>query len=274
MFKIVLRKPALPGGVLLILEVGDKEPFYSRPIVGAPKPTGPVNMHLLDGQQRLTALWRTLKDDYDDLQFMVSIGPTEAEEDVDDFGTAPDLPRIDKIKRWDRKGVMQPVWADDAVQCFDRDFVPIRCLLPGKPGKKWLQDWLDAAKDGGFDPSSKMACIYELRQRIARYVVPFLSLGAETSRETALDVFIKMNTSASPLKDFDIVTAQLEEASGQSLHEFVVSLLEAQTAAKDFGKIKDILLSVVALLSGKPPLKKTYLEKDFLEKIWAKTGTE
>lgn len=51
----ILRDPPLPIGALLTLEVGDEELFHSRPIVGAPKPQTKPSMHLLDGQQRMTA---------------------------------------------------------------------------------------------------------------------------------------------------------------------------------------------------------------------------
>lgn len=263
LFENVLRKPVLPIGTLLLLEVGDTEPFHSRPIIGAPAPTGRVAMHLLDGQQRMTALWRTLTGDYSNLELFVSLGIPEDPEDGDAGLVAPDLPRIDRVKRWERKGVMQPVWASNPEQTFERDLIPLTCLRPGRVGERLLEEWLGKVRQSGLDPSPRLGRIYDLRQRVAGYVVPFLSLGVETSRETALDVFIKMNTSASPLKDFDIVTAQVEEASGQSLHQFVNELLEEQPAAKDFGKIEDIILSVAALISGKPPLKKTYLEKDF-----------
>jgi len=86
-------------------------------------------------------------------------------------------------------------------------------------------------------------------------------------------VFINMNTSASPLKDYDIVVAQVEEAAGESLHDKVEDLLRSAPAAKDYGRIEDILLSVAALLLDKPPLKKTYLEDDFgtgLVQVWPK----
>lgn len=66
LFENILRTPPLPVGVLLILEVGDKELFHSRPIVGAPLVNARPHMHLLDGQQRMTALWRSLNDDYKD----------------------------------------------------------------------------------------------------------------------------------------------------------------------------------------------------------------
>jgi len=69
----VLRKPSLPIGALLILEVGDKELFHSRPISGAPPRQGKPQMHLLDGQQRMTALWRALTGNYDDLALFVPL---------------------------------------------------------------------------------------------------------------------------------------------------------------------------------------------------------
>ncbi|TQF86695.1 DUF262 domain-containing protein, partial [Pseudomonas aeruginosa] len=51
----------LPVGVTLALEVGDQEKFESRYISTAePALEGRVNQHLLDGQQRLTAFWRSM----------------------------------------------------------------------------------------------------------------------------------------------------------------------------------------------------------------------
>jgi hypothetical protein len=120
-------------------------------------------------------------------------------------------------------------------------------------------------------PMSLLLAVANLRARVQSYVLPFLSLPVETSRETALEVFINMNTSASPLKDFDIVVAQVEEATGESLHQKITDLLTTIPSAKDYGSIESLLLSVAALLLEKPPLKKTYLEEDFgtgLVKVW------
>ena len=52
----VLR--GLPSGAALILEVGDEEKFISRIMVDAPSQEK-VTEQPLDGQQRLTALWRS-----------------------------------------------------------------------------------------------------------------------------------------------------------------------------------------------------------------------
>lgn len=268
----VVRKPPLPMGTLLVLEIGNEEPFHSRPIVGAPAPdTGTrPSMHLLDGQQRMTALWRSLNDDYDDLTLFISFREADPEIDPDEAAQV-DAPQVVPVKRWFRKDIRQPVWADDPVQQFERGLFPASLLVPGSGGEKALKTWLSTVGESGASTAEMLPRLYELRGRVANYMIPFLALGVETGRETALDVFIRMNTSASPLKDFDIVVAQLEEATGQSLHDMVEELLDDAPQAREYGKVEDIVLSVGALLMGRAPLKKTYLEKGFgneLANVW------
>ncbi|MBL8538107.1 MAG: DUF262 domain-containing protein [Hyphomonadaceae bacterium] len=267
LFENILRSPSLPIGVLLVLEVGDKELFHSRPIVGAPALSAKPNIQLLDGQQRMTALWRALTDDYKELKAFVRLQDEEEQHDEEDSAS----PTVEIEKRWDRKGVRQPVWADDPVAAIKRGVAPLSIFRPGVAGENNFKAWRDAlrAADVYTDEIGDLAS--EFRKRMLSYTVPFLSLPVGTSRETALEVFINMNTSASPLTDYDIVVAQVEEGTGESLHEKVESLLASAPAAKDYGRIEDILLSVAALLSDKPPLKRTYLDEQFgsnLTEVW------
>ncbi len=253
----ILRQPSLPIGALLVLEVGDKELFHSRPIVGAPAPTSKPQLNLLDGQQRMTALWRALMDDYGDFTVFVSLSDEP-------------YPEIEIIRRYiTKQGNRMPLWADDPKGTLERGLFPVALLCPGAAGEKNADEWGEKAEvDKAADRK-----ITKLRQRIASYAIPFLSLPVGTEQETALDVFIKMNTSASPLKDFDIVVAQLEGAVGSSLHDMIDELHESVPAARDFGKAEDIALAVGALLNGKPPLKRTYLDPEFgreLADVWDK----
>ena len=71
----------LPIGSTLVLEIGEKEPFVTRALAAAPKPVERCTEHLLDGQQRLTALWRSLHDLYEDMTFFVQIKEPEPDED-------------------------------------------------------------------------------------------------------------------------------------------------------------------------------------------------
>lgn len=248
----VLRSPSLPIGALLTLEVGDEELFHSRSIVGAPDLNGTPQMHLLDGQQRMTALWRALHDGYDDMSVFVVLGND-------------DEPEVEIQRRWVRNDIRYPVWADDPKQMFERNYIPVHTLCPGSEGEKRMEAWCDAVNV----ERSVERRIGNLRARIASYPVPFLALPVGTAQETALDVFINMNTSASPLKDFDIVVAQLEGAVGDSLHSMISDLKQSIPATENFGKIEDLVLSIGALVQGKQPLKKTYLEKSFGEGLAA-----
>ena len=249
----ILRSPSLPIGALLVLEVGKEELFHSRPISKAPKPVGLPQLNLLDGQQRMTALWKALNDLYEEFTVFVSL---ENE----------DVPDVQTVKRyWNKSGNRMPAWANDPKATFERHLFPASILCPGADGEKRLDAWLEKAD---IDRATDRA-VGKLRQRLAGYMIPFLSLPVTTEQETALDVFINMNTSATPLKDFDIVVAQLERTARGSLHDMIDDLHEKVPAAKEYGSLEDTVLAVGALLNDEPPLKRTFLDKSFGGKLAA-----
>ena len=70
-----------PLGVFLVLDVDpNNQPFKTRPLAGSPDNGEPCRQHLLDGQQRLTALWRSFNDNHETHTFYVTF-----EESVDGF---------------------------------------------------------------------------------------------------------------------------------------------------------------------------------------------
>ncbi len=102
----VLR--GLPSGAALILEVGDAEKFKSRTMADAPESGEKVTEQLLDGQQRLTALWRSLHDKYQDRSYLIGF-----EDDPDDASAK--LPYVYGQARWNANGTRYPVWANSPV---------------------------------------------------------------------------------------------------------------------------------------------------------------
>ena len=103
----VLRR--LPTGAALTLEIGDDEPFIARPLVGAPDPSERVTEHLLDSQQRLTALWHALHDDYDDRIYLVGA-------ETDEDGNSTTVVRAEPT--YDKKGKQYPLWLEDSEECW------------------------------------------------------------------------------------------------------------------------------------------------------------
>ena len=71
----------LPVGVTLALEVAGEEKFISRYIVSAePAVEGTVTQHLLDGQQRLTAFWRGMHNNYEFADYFIYLPKFDARE--------------------------------------------------------------------------------------------------------------------------------------------------------------------------------------------------
>jgi len=98
----VLR--GLPCGASLILEVGDELPFISRTMHGAPSNGERITELLLDGQQRLTALWRSMNNLYDDRTFLVH-------EVQDPNNPGKTIPEVIGITRYLRSGQKYPLWS-------------------------------------------------------------------------------------------------------------------------------------------------------------------
>ena len=252
LLEAVLR--GLPAGATLILEVGDKEAFISRTMMGAPPPSERVTEQLLDGQQRLTALWRSLQDGYEDRTYFVYWG---ADEEPDG-----NTPCVFGQARWWRDSKRFPVWADSPEEVAERGYLPLRLLRPGDIAGE-MNEWCNAAAKGdlvkGYELNGKLR---DLRERVMPYNIPFLSLPTTTPKDVALNVFIKMNTTSVRLTPFDIVVAQVEEETGQSLHDLASGLKARVPEAEAYAPAPDLILSTAALREDRPPTQASYLRLD------------
>ena len=255
----------LPAGAVLILEVGDNEPFHSRPVMGAPTDGERVTEHLLDGQQRITALWRSLHDHYEDRSYYVVF--EENEESSSPYSVA-------SFARWDNRGERYPLWLNSPEKVWRKNMIPVPLLRPDNDAESKLEVWAESASEGDREVERKIIKTgNRLRQLFAKFNIPFLSLPNTTPRETALNVFIQMNTSASPLSAYDIVVAQVEAGVGMSLHELTDELSQNTPTIEEYIEPADLMLAVTALLQDKVPNKSTYLSdgfSDHLVEVWDK----
>ena len=241
----------LPVGSLLVLGVsGEKLPFISREMTGAPKEGETVNELLLDGQQRLTALWRSLNDNYPDKTYLIKIN------DQDDEKT-----EVVAISRWFRKGSKFPLWVDNPVECWNRNFIPLKLL--NTENESEYSEWADIASENDLARARKIEhLISPFRGNLSAYNLPFLYLPSNTPPETAIDVFIKLNTTFVRLSTFDIIVAQLEAATGEPLHDLVSSLNSSVPEIDSYAVPSNLVLAVSALLQDKLPNQRGYQSLD------------
>lgn len=266
----------LPVGVTLALEVAGQEKFESRYIATAePGASGaPVTQHLLDGQQRLTAFWRAMHNNYEWETYFVYLPQ------FDRYYAAPaDEVGVYCIPRWRNKnGLRMPRWADDPKGSFERGYIPISLLRPGDLAGE-IDQWIATAtvhlKPGRDDPDGwdrmeqytalrdqLKAELATLRERVAHFNLPYLSLPASTPKEVALQVFINMNTNSKPLSLYDIIVAEVESVAGCSLHDLQDKLAASCPHAGRYSDLRDLILSTSALLQDKIPNTRGMVEMD------------
>jgi hypothetical protein len=254
LFNTILQD--LPIGATLVLEVGNDQPFIYRPLKGAPDAGERITEHLLDGQQRLTGLWRGLNNNYDERTYFLTLK------------AAPEtgLPYyVESIGRWkylqDKK--RRPFWANDPAEQWKRRLVPLELCSPDIDAQAKFRVWAREAilDQGERDNISDQVSV--VRQTFASFNLPFLSLPVTTTKETALDVFIKINTGGEQLTIFDILVAQIESSEGKSLHDMISELRANCPLIAEYYSPDELVLSTGALLQGRPPTNASYLTKDF-----------
>lgn len=253
----VLR--GLPCGATLTLEVGDDPPFISRTLRGAPQEGEKITELLLDGQQRLTALWRSLHDNYPDRSYFVWF-------EDDPHKPGEKLPAVYGQSRWWRNSKRYPRWADDPKEVWSRGYVLFSLLRPGDIQAE-IDEWITAVVDDDLRKAMQIyRLIISLRQKVGNYNIPFLSLPTGTAKDVSLNVFIKMNTSYVRLSPFDIIVAQLEEAAGEPLHDMLATLNSRVPEAEDYKPTEDLILDIAALMQDRTPNQTGYWGLD-LEKL-------
>ncbi|GAB3456749.1 DUF262 domain-containing protein [Kineococcus endophyticus] len=243
----------LPAGAVTVLEVGDNPPFKHRELAGAPGAKERLNELLLDGQQRLTALWRSLTGDYEDRTYYVLLN----EESSTDYGGRA----VAAVKRTYKEGKKYPLWADDPAQCFAKGYVPATLLLPETVGGPPLQEWIKAATSGDSAQGMElMELLTKLRGKVSSFNLPAISLPVGTSKATVLEVFTRINTGHTPLSAFDIVTTDVEEAVGASLHDLLDTLTGTVAGLSRYGDVQDIVLRTAALMQNQTPDRPSILD--------------
>lgn len=274
----------LPLGVTLILEV-DEEPFVSRYLVSAPQTGGRVTEHLLDGQQRLTALWRALHNNYDWGKYFLYLGKyNQYDADVDKSTI-----EVHHKNRWtNKKGKMMPLWADNPIETLKRGFIPLELLRPEDIAKEY-EDWANQAisplkpKSGVEDYEEKLMKwmefktellkdIRDFRETISHFNLPYLALPVQTSKETALQVFINMNTNSKPLSQYDIIRAEIEGVKGVSLDDYQNQLHTTHPTVHYYFELPFLILATSALLQDKLPNQRGMwdMKKDLMIENWDK----
>lgn len=265
----------LPLGITLVLEV-DKEQFQSRYLKTAEPEdtTARVTEHLLDGQQRLTSLWRSLYNNYDDTTYLIYVP------ELDSYSEEPWSNEWDVYirSRYMKNEKRYPLWVDIPEDCLYRGCIPTDLLKPIDMANE-IDIWIEQATQS-LEPSESAedfimkfkqyqakkdkikSIINQLRENIKHYNLPYLALPSETNKDTALQVFINMNTNSKPLSRYDVIVAEIEAVRGESLHDLQTNLDVKYPLIKKYEELNKLILNVSAMLQDKLPNERGAIEMD------------
>ena len=252
----------LPLGITLILEVGDNEKFISRFLKTAPEINGRVHEHLLDGQQRLTALWRAFHNNYESETYFIYLKEFDRFEKDEDL---EDMSANWRGRYYKKTGERYPLWCDNPEHSLRRGMIPTSLLKP-EDIQAEIDGWIERATKP-LEPETgkeELKAFYEFQKRVsdrikdlrsivANYNLPYLSLPAQTEKSVALTVFINMNTNSKPLSTYDIIVAEVEDVTGTSLHDLEDQLAKRHPEVEGYATLSDLILTTSSLLQGQLP---------------------
>ena len=278
----------LPLGVTLLLNV-DQEQFVSRYLVSAPETGLRVTEHLLDGQQRLTALWRSLHNNYDDAKYFLYISKYDKNKDLEDIDTESNV--YFKARWHNKNNVLMPLWADIPSESFNRGLIPLELLRPGDVSGEyelWINDAISPLKpiagSENFEENLMswmglkneiLTVIRDYRETISHFNLPYLALPAQTSKETALQVFINMNTNSKPLSQYDIIRAEIEGVKGVSLDDYQNKLNTSHPNVQHYFELPFLILATSALMQDKLPNQRGMwdMKRELVIENWEKMSS-
>lgn len=213
-----------PVGALLMLERGGSVEFKPRGIEGTDVGGIEPELLLLDGQQRMTSLYKTIyakaparvrnpKGQIVERYFYISVAG--ALDPHFDFESAIESVPADRIRR---VNFARDIDLDlsTAEKEFEAMLFPLNQVLDPL---QWIFDCVEYWSTKGQQRMAELKSFQtEVLNRIQSYAMPVIKLGKDNSREAVCTVFEKVNVGGKKLDAFELVTA-IYAAAGFDLRE-------------------------------------------------------
>jgi len=257
-----------PVGCLLILPIHEdrEQRLRHRSVQGIEhKQSKEYESLLLDGQQRLTALWQVVQDSASVQKYRYYI--------------KLDLDERDSLGPIIESHSASLNWTEDPGKCFSKDLIPLS-LLWGRskfersmvyekdPVQLWFRTALGAEK---FKPDSFFKLnnwISARSEEFRNYRIPSLVLDKKTTKMEAINTFIETNTSSQKLRKFDIIVGEFlshQEGHLRDLREEVNREVEYIDDYMNISDVGDLLLKIACLCVNLVPTEKHYSDPKVLE---------
>lgn len=205
-----------PMGAIMRLECGNENvKFKYRPIEGVKNVTVAPDYLILDGQQRLTSMYRTTcstdavltkTDKGKEITRFYYLDMKKCLDDNEDrYDAIVPVPEDRKVKTdFDRKVLLDLSTKELE---YENDMFPINIIFDGSAREDWADGYKEYHEYGKEFMERYKKFRTEVIETITGYKLPVITLGRETPREAVCKVFENVNTGGVALTVFELVTA-------------------------------------------------------------------
>jgi hypothetical protein len=187
-----------PAGSLLLME-GKAHFFQVRGFDGGPDLVSDLRYTVLDGQQRLTALYQAICDSGPNVFAMRAEALEDGSIDALDEGV-----RAFKREQWDRDFRTDP---------WSHGWIPVYVLRTSSDFFHWRDEMRDRAPaDSADDVAAKLSSIYRHSlETVNRYKFPAVLVESTLEASAISRIFERVNRTGLRLSTFDLMVAKLYE---------------------------------------------------------------
>lgn len=266
-------------------ELRSLERFATRSLSGTDTDLDSCTELILDGQQRLTSLWRALG-----LGKASALQETERHErhaflEVDDIW-AEDLRACDIV--WPRKAAATGYLQDPGLASA-RNLIPLSLFNPKNadprrgPKADPLSQWCGEVCNNQMTEGNELwwRISEQIRGILLGRKIWYAKLPTTMERRDAIEVFIKVNESSSVIKKFDIAVAEFDSLGGTqaSLRQEIAGWAERNTHSERFfgpdeekmiPRVGELILKIACLQEDMTPTDKNFTAPEVLRRLNAR----
>ena len=245
LLETLIVKRDIPIGVFMVLETDSaNQMFVTRPIGGVSGDgEESCREYLLDGQQRLTALLKSLNDTDIDFRYYVEFSKHKPV----------------KIVKLNKNVVANKALSQVPAKEFKKHLFPVKLLNPLEESSI-VEIWFKKISGDKVDQEKTKKMILESRRifsakhgETSKFRIPYFKLGRNIDRPTAIEIYKQMNSNSIRLTEYYLAIANMDIKDEKSLYD-VENELRDNTDIGDFeADAGELILKVYCLLQGSIP---------------------
>lgn len=236
------------------------------------KPINPkkVDRLVLDGQQRLTALWKVFNDGYGGKLYCIQMErdgngkyTIHKKEPIVSIAKKSGVPPKESTAYLNRRNESQKCFGDNK----RKKLLPLIFFNPIQKDaewKQWRDKWLDGLPSNSKGDSPKLKkMLNDTWKRFSNTSIPYFLLSGDTTASEAATVFMNINTGSKSLTKYDLVVADIDKETGKYLEDTIATEIKKKIPSIekiDNDTAGELAIKIACIMNDKSPSGSNYMK--------------